>query len=87
VIHHRVGASPRNRGCLTNETCPDVLRLDSGDYLIIGKLPTEPHLLDDLTAHGASIGPDETAVIVPGDVMRAAALDIASRILAAPGPD
>jgi hypothetical protein len=76
-ITRRYGNSPAQRGSVTGETCPDVLRLDTGDYLVIGKTPRVPRIsARELATHGASIGPDEQAVIVPAEVLHAAALDI-----------
>jgi hypothetical protein len=76
-IAHRVGTSPQQRGSTTGATCPDILALDNGGYLVIGKTPRTPRITPrELSEHGASIGPDEQAVVVPADVMRAAALDI-----------
>lgn len=77
-ITRRYGTSPAERGSATGQSCPDVLRLDTGDYLIIGKTPGIPNIsARELAEHGASIGPDEQAVILPAAVLHAAALDIA----------
>lgn len=76
-ITRRYGTSPAQRGSLSGETCPDVLRLGTGDYLVIGKTPRVPRIsARELAKHGASIGPDEQAVIVPANVLHAAALEI-----------
>lgn len=76
-ITRRYGTSPRERGSATGQSCPDILALDTGDYLIIGKTPGVPNIsARDLTKHGASIGPDEQAVIVPRDVVHAAAAEL-----------
>lgn len=72
----RIGTSPQQRGCATGQNCPDVLELDSGDYLVIGELATDPDTLAQLLLSGASIGEGESAVIVPEDVMLAAAREI-----------
>lgn len=77
-ITRRVGTSPAERGSTNGATCPDILALDNGDYLIIGKR-TGPDTRAQLGEHHASIGLDETAVIVPANVMRAAALDITAK--------
>ena len=77
-ITRRYGTSPAERGSATGQSCPDVLRLTNGDYLVIGKTPGVPNIsARDLAKHGASIGPDEQAVILPADVLHAAALEIA----------
>jgi hypothetical protein len=80
-ITRRHGTSPRERGSATGQSCPDILQLDTDDYLIIGKRTPPP---DDLAEHGASIGDDETAVIVPRDVVHAAVLEIAGKVLTDP---
>lgn len=72
----RMGITPAQRGSTSGATCPDVFRLSDGSYAVIGKIPTAPHLLDDLFTHGASIGDDECLVIVPADCMDPAARDI-----------
>lgn len=77
-ITRRYGTSPAERGSATGQSCPDVLRLDTGDYLIIGKTPGVPNIsARELAEHGASIGPAEQAVVVPADVLHAAALTLA----------
>jgi hypothetical protein len=76
-INRRYGTSPTQRGSLSGDSCPDILQLGTGDYLIIGKTPGVPNIsARELARHGASIGPDEQAVIVPRDVVLAAARDI-----------
>jgi hypothetical protein len=76
-IVRRYGTSPRERGSATGQSCPDVFALDTGDFLIIGKTPGVPNIsARELSQHGASIGPDEQAVILPRDVVLAAARDI-----------
>jgi hypothetical protein len=75
-IVRRYGTSPTDR-CTGETSCPDILQLDTGDYLIIGKTPGVPNIsARELAQHGASIGPGEQAVIVPRDVVLAAARDI-----------
>lgn len=74
----RVGSTPQQRGSASGATRPDVFELDSGDYLVIGKLPVDS---DDLAAklaeQGGSIGDGEQAVIVPRNCLRDATRDIA----------
>lgn len=77
TIARRYGTSPADR-CTGQSSCPDVLRLDNGDYLVIGKTLGVPNIsVRDLAKHGASIGPDEQAVVLPAEVLHAAALEIA----------
>jgi hypothetical protein len=78
TIARRYGTSPAERGSATGQSCPDVLRLDNGNYLVIGKAPGVPNIsARELAKHGASIGSDEQAVVVPAEVIHAAALEIA----------
>ena len=77
-ITRRYGTSPQQRGSASGANCPDILQLDTGDYLVIGKTPGVPNIsARDLSKHGASIGDDEQAVIVPREVVLAAAREIA----------
>jgi hypothetical protein len=76
-IVRRYGTTPQQRGSASGATCPDVLELGTGDFLIIGRVATVTDITAaDLAAHEASIGDDETAVIVPRDVVLAAAREI-----------
>lgn len=76
----RVGSTPQQRGCTTEINCPDVMELDNGDYLVIGKIVPEGSLLiaeGTLEPMGASIGADEMAIVVP----RRCIIDAAREIL------
>ncbi|MFD4258194.1 hypothetical protein ACFWR9_11325 [Streptomyces sp. NPDC058534] len=65
-IVRRIGSTPAERGSTSGASCPDVLELDSGDFLVIGKLPGIGTFVSEaLDFHGASIGTDERAVLVP----------------------
>jgi hypothetical protein len=75
-IVRRYGTSPQQRGSVSGANCPDFLQLDIGDYLIIGAQLNDRNVGSQLDAHGASIGDTEAAVIVPRDVVLAAARDI-----------
>ncbi|MCX3059590.1 hypothetical protein [Streptomyces beihaiensis] len=76
-IVRRWGTSPVQRGSASGATCPDVLELRSSDFMVIGKAPGVPHVTAaELREHGAGIGPGEQAVIIPRDVMLAAARQI-----------
>ncbi|MET8683318.1 hypothetical protein ABZV77_03810 [Streptomyces sp. NPDC004732] len=35
-IVRRIGVSPRERGCASAHTCPDIFELADGDFAIIG---------------------------------------------------
>jgi hypothetical protein len=82
-ITGRLGTSPAQRGCGQNNSCPDVLRLDSGDYLVIGAVANTAALKSQMDDMGAGVGEGETAVVVPADVIEAAARDIAAQTTAA----
>ncbi|MFE0101186.1 hypothetical protein [Streptomyces sp. NPDC059009] len=65
-------------GCWTGETCPDVIELDDGSYLVIGAFPfLTVEAWQRVYALGAGVGEGEVSVIVPGDVLREAARRIA----------
>jgi hypothetical protein len=78
-LTRRYGTSPAQRGCGTNNSCPDVLRLDNGDYLVIGAVADLDGLKSQLADLGAGIGENEAAVVVPAKVVEAAAREIASQ--------
>lgn len=84
-ISRRYGDSPADRACLTDSNCPDVLRLDDGRYLVIGAIarPQPEHLAE----HGAGVGWGESAVVVPAEVMRAAAREIVGEFMPEPPGD
>lgn len=77
-ITRRLGTSPAARGCGENNSCPDVLRLDDGDYLVIGAVADTQALKGPLADMGAGVGEGEAAVVVPAKVVEAAAREIAS---------
>ncbi|MEV6841624.1 hypothetical protein AB0N17_45685 [Streptomyces sp. NPDC051133] len=75
----RIGSTPAERGSVGASNCPDVLELEDGDFLVIGKL----HLLtapeaERMNEVGASIGEDESVVLVPRDCILAAMRQLAS---------
>lgn len=77
----RVGSTPQQRGSLTGDTCPDVLELDGGDYLVIGKgAQLSQKDFERVNAHGAYVGPGEGAVIVPRQCLHDAARQIAGEM-------
>lgn len=81
-IVRRVGSTPAQRGSNSGANCPDVLELDNGDFLVIGKIRMEG-LGGSIRAssfagvRGVSVGPDEQAVIVPRQCLLDAARDLA----------
>jgi hypothetical protein len=80
-ITRRYGTAPAERGCGTNNSCPDVLALENGDFVVIGKVPRSGTVpVKEFLKHAAGVGTDENAVIVPRDVMLAAARQIAQEM-------
>ncbi|GGN52009.1 hypothetical protein GCM10011579_008530 [Streptomyces albiflavescens] len=74
------GSTPAERGWAGYNNCPDVIELDDGDFPVIGKLTflglsldSGTELLVRLKEQGASVGDDETVVVVPRDCILAAA--------------
>lgn len=80
----RIGSTPQQRGSLNGETCPDVFELDDGGFVVIGKVShlTKPEW-DRLAGLGASVGDDESAVIVPRNAMLTAARQLVAEDAAA----
>jgi hypothetical protein len=68
-IGPRVGTSPSP--CSTNVTCPAVFRLEDGNFAVIGTHRTE-ELIGQLPAD-AGVAPYESIVVIPKEVMLAAA--------------
>lgn len=85
-IDRRYGTSPAERGCGQNNSCPDVLRLDSGDYLVIGAKADVDALKSQIADIGAGVGEDEAAVIVPAKVVEDAARGIATQLVTSTHP-
>lgn len=84
-ITRRMGTAPAQRCTPDNVGCPDVLQLESGEYAVIGKVPGAPHgiTVKEMIKHGAGVAINEMMVIVPRDVIEAAALQIAEEMQAA----
>ncbi|MGW5465839.1 hypothetical protein [Streptomyces sp. NPDC003996] len=79
----RIGSTPAQGGCGANNSCPDVLELDTGDFLVIGSLVGRGvHLTAEGEARmrelGASAGVNEVIVEVPRDCILAAAKQLAA---------
>ncbi|WP_327288753.1 hypothetical protein [Streptomyces sp. NBC_01198] len=57
-----------------DDDCPDIWQLDNGDIAVIGRDLTTayaPHLPD-----GVTLGTDERLVVIPGNMLSAARVDI-----------
>jgi hypothetical protein len=55
-------------------TCPDIWELDNGDIAVIGRDLT--HMYAGRLPGDVRVGLDERLVIIPGDMLRAAKVDI-----------
>ncbi len=58
----RISLDPRLTNCAA-KNCPDIWELDTGDYAVIGGIPSDV-LLSKLPA-SASCGPNERLVVIP----------------------
>lgn len=73
-IVRRIGASPRERGSLAGDTCPDIFELSSGDFAVIGTEATAA--LDGELPADAARAPHERIVIVSRETLVRAKADI-----------
>ncbi|GGN99382.1 hypothetical protein GCM10010112_93140 [Actinoplanes lobatus] len=73
-IVRRLGLSPRQRGSLSNATCPDIFELADGDFAVIGTDRTA-ELRDKLPAD-AGVADYEKIVVVSRATIVAARADI-----------
>ncbi|CAM5393536.1 MULTISPECIES: hypothetical protein [Streptomyces] len=73
-IVRRVGASPRERGSATGQTCPDIFELSSGDFAVIGREATAE--LDPELPSDAARADYERIVIISRDTLVRAKQDI-----------
>jgi hypothetical protein len=70
----RLGDSPRQRGSLSGETCPDVFELSDGSFAVIGTDRTED--LDALLPPDAARADYERIVVISRDTLLRAKRDI-----------
>ncbi|MER6677748.1 hypothetical protein [Streptomyces sp. NPDC000983] len=73
-IVRRLGDSPRQRGSLTQETCPDLFELNDGSFAVIGTDRTEE--LDALLPDDAARADYERIVVITRDTLLRAKRDI-----------
>lgn len=73
-IVRRIGASPRERGSMSGETCPDIFELSDGNFAVIGTEATAE--LDDLLPSDAARADYERIVIVSRETLVRAKEDI-----------
>lgn len=70
----RIGASPRERGSMSGETCPDIFELSDGNFAVIGTEATAE--LDNLLPFDAARADYERIVIVSRETLVRAKVDI-----------
>ncbi|WP_371526781.1 hypothetical protein OG302_11950 [Streptomyces sp. NBC_01283] len=75
-IVRRIGASPRERGSLTGDTCPDIFELSDGNFAVIGTEATAS--LDSELPSDAARADHERIVIISRETLIRAKADIPS---------
>ncbi|MEV6651521.1 hypothetical protein [Streptomyces sp. NPDC051219] len=73
-IVRRIGASPRQRGSLSGQTCPDIFELEDGDFAVIGTDRTA--VLDPELPADAARADYERIVVVSRETLIRAKADI-----------
>lgn len=73
-IVRRVGASPRERGSGTGQTCPDIFELSDGNYAVIGTEATAD--LDGELPPDAARADYERIVVISRETLVRAKADI-----------
>ncbi|MFE3854789.1 hypothetical protein ACFXPN_27110 [Streptomyces griseorubiginosus] len=73
-IVRRIGASPRERGSMSGDTCPDIFELSDGNFAVIGTEATDE--LDNLLPADAARADYERIVIVSRETLVRAKTDI-----------
>ncbi|CAL9416542.1 hypothetical protein [Streptomyces pilosus] len=73
-IVRRIGASPRERGSASGQTCPDIFELSDGDFAVIGTEATA--VLDSELPADAARAEDERIVIISRETLLRARADI-----------
>ncbi|MFE9810084.1 hypothetical protein ACFYRN_09245 [Streptomyces sp. NPDC005227] len=73
-IVRRVGATPRERGSATGQSCPDIFELSDGDFAVIGREATRE--LDPELPADAARADYERIVVISRDTLLRAKKDI-----------
>ncbi|MFF7971213.1 hypothetical protein [Streptomyces sp. NPDC007905] len=73
-IVRRLGASPRERGSVNGQTCPDIFELQDGNFAVIGTDRTEA--LDPELPPDAARGGHERIVVISRETLVRAKADI-----------
>jgi hypothetical protein len=74
TIARRIGASPRVRGSVTENTCPDIFELSDGSFAVIGTDMTEQ--LESKLPADAGRADYERIVVITRKTLILARLDI-----------
>ena len=75
-IVRRLGKSPRERGSISHDTCPDIFELSNGSFAVIGTDMTEE--LDGLLPADAGRADYERIVVITRETLIAAQGDTPS---------
>ncbi|MET9370141.1 hypothetical protein ABZY00_20140 [Streptomyces griseoflavus] len=73
-IVRRIGASPKERGSMTGDTCPDIFELSDGNFAVIGTDATAA--LDAKLPADAARADHERIVVISRDTLLRAKGDI-----------
>jgi hypothetical protein len=73
-IERRLGLSPRERGSLTNGTCPDIFELKDGRFAVIGTDVTSE--LEGILPSDAARASYERIVVISRETLVGAKRDI-----------
>jgi hypothetical protein len=73
-VVRRIGPSPRERGSSTDISCPDILELDDGQFLVIGTDVTDT--ARDRLPSDAAMADYERAVLITRSTLVRAKADI-----------
>ncbi|MCX4407428.1 hypothetical protein ACFV8Z_28275 [Streptomyces sp. NPDC059837] len=73
-IVRRVGATPRERGSATGQSCPDIFELSDGSFAVIGREATKE--LDPELPSDAARADYERIVIITRETLLRAKKDI-----------
>ncbi|MEW2529577.1 hypothetical protein [Streptomyces sp. NPDC047071] len=73
-ILRRIGASPRERGSASGQTCPDIFELSNGDFAVIGTEMTA--VLDGGLPADAARADYEGIVVISRETLIRAKADI-----------
>ncbi|MCX5203736.1 hypothetical protein OG897_20040 [Streptomyces sp. NBC_00237] len=74
MIKRRIGASPRERGSMSGQTCPDIFELNDGNFAVIGTDLTDT--LDGALPSDAGRADYERIVVITRETLIRAKADI-----------